>query len=70
VGEGSGLDVVIGRRLRRVSDRVTVLWKPGNSGGGKGPDFECAFEVGEVEVIGDEPCNTRKDPEPSEEAVS
>ena len=47
-----------GRRLRRVSDRVTVPWKPGNSGGGKGPDFWCAFEVGEVEVIGDEPCNT------------
>ena len=44
--------------VRRVSDRVTVPWKPGNSGGGKGPDFERAFEVGEVEVIGDEPCNT------------
>jgi hypothetical protein len=47
-----------GRRLRRVSDRVTVLWKPGNSGGGKGPDFQYAFEVGEDEVIGDEPYNT------------
>ena len=47
-----------GRRFRRVSDKVTVLWKLGNSGGGKGPDFQCAFEVGEVEVIGDEPRNT------------
>ena len=35
-----------------MSDRVTVLWKPGNSGGGKDPDFERAFEVGEVKVIG------------------
>jgi len=28
--------------------------KPGNSGGGKDPDFWCAFEDGEVRVIGDE----------------
>jgi transposase len=40
--------------------------KPGNSGGGKGPDFWCAFEVGEVKVIGDEPGNTDSDPDPSE----
>jgi len=26
----------------------------GNSGGAKGPDFWCAFEDGEVKVIGDE----------------
>ena len=39
VGEGSGLDVVAGRRLRRVSDRVIVLLRPGNAGGGKDPDF-------------------------------
>jgi hypothetical protein len=45
------------RRPRRESDRVTVLWKPGNSGGGKGPDFWCAFDDGEDWVIGDEPCN-------------
>jgi hypothetical protein len=44
--------------------------KPGNAGGGKGPDFWCAFDVGEEGVIGDEPGNTRKDQEPSEEAVS
>jgi hypothetical protein len=32
---------------------------PGNAGGGKGPDFWCAFEDGEVKVIGDEPCKHR-----------
>ena len=31
---------------------------PGNAGGAKGPDFWCAFEDGEVMVIGDEPENT------------
>src|ERR1700674_4877050 len=35
--------------------------KPGNAGGGKDPDFWCAFEDGEVKVIGDEPGNTIKD---------
>jgi hypothetical protein len=44
--------------------------KPGNAGGAKGPDFWCAFEDGEVKVIGDEPDNTNLDPEPSEKAVS
>jgi hypothetical protein len=39
----------------RVSDRVIVLLKPGNAGGGKDPDFWCAFDDGEVGVIGDEP---------------
>ena len=34
---------------------------PGNAGGAKGPDFWCAFEDGEVVVIGDEPANTIKD---------
>ena len=36
-----------GRRCRRESDRVIVPLKPGNAGGGKGPDFWCAFDVGE-----------------------
>jgi hypothetical protein len=36
----------------------TVPMKLGNAGGGKGPDFCCAFEEGEVKVIGDEPANT------------
>jgi hypothetical protein len=44
--------------------------KPGNAGGAKGPDFWCAFEDGEVKVIGDEPANTDNDPDPSEKAVS
>jgi hypothetical protein len=44
--------------------------KPGNAGGGKGPDFWCAFEEGEVTVIGDKPTNTDYDPGPSEKAVS
>jgi hypothetical protein len=30
---------------------------PGNAGGAKGADFWCAFEDGEVKVIGDEPDN-------------
>jgi hypothetical protein len=41
--------------LGRVSDRVIVLSKPGNAGGGKDPDFWCAFDDGEVGVIGEEP---------------
>jgi hypothetical protein len=32
--------------------------KPSNAGGGKDPDFWCAFDDGEVRVIGDEPRNT------------
>ena len=32
--------------------------RPGNAGRGKGPDFWCAFEDGEVKVIGNEPGNT------------
>jgi hypothetical protein len=43
--------------------------KPGNASGGKDPDFWCAFEEGEVKVIGDEPANTNYDPGPSEKAV-
>ena len=44
--------------------------KPGNAGGGKDPDFWCAFEDGEVEVIGEEPANTIERQDPSEIAVS
>jgi hypothetical protein len=44
--------------------------RPGNAGGGKDPDFRRAFEDGEGKVIGDEPYNTGKDPDPSEKAVS
>ena len=33
------------RRIGRESDRGVVPLKPGNSGGGKAPDFWCAFEA-------------------------
>jgi hypothetical protein len=46
-GEGSDLDVVAGRRLRRVSDRVVILLRLGNASGGKDPDFWYAFEGAE-----------------------
>ena len=69
-GEGSGLNVASRRRPRRESDRDVVPMKPGNSGGGKDPDFWSADEEGKDRVIGDEPSNTGNDQEPSEEAVS
>jgi hypothetical protein len=46
--EGSGLNVASRRRHRRESDRVVRPLKLGNASGGKGPDFWCAFEDGEV----------------------
>jgi hypothetical protein len=39
----------------RESERVVRPWKPGNSGGGKDPDFWSADEESEDQVIGDEP---------------
>ena len=68
-GEGSGLNVATGGG-QRESDRVVGALRPSNAGGAKGPDFWCAFEDGEVKVIGDEPGNTDIDPDPSEKAVS
>ena len=47
MGEGSDLDVVAGRRLRWVSDRVIVLLRLGNASGGKDPDFWNACEEAE-----------------------
>ena len=47
-GEGSGFNVVAGRRLRRVSDRVIVLLRLGNASGGKDPDFWNACEEAEA----------------------
>ena len=70
MGEGSGLNVVTDDGLGGSRTGSVVLLKPGNAGGGKGPDFWRAFEDGEVKVIGDEPDNTVSDPEPSEKAVS
>jgi hypothetical protein len=40
------------------AEHVSDMTRPGNAGGAKDPDFWCAFEDGEVKVIGDEPCNT------------
>ena len=70
MSQGSGLNIAERRRLWRESDRVIRPLKPGNAGGGKDPDFWCAFEDGKVTVIGDEPANTDCDPDPSEKAVS
>ena len=70
MGEGSGLNVASRWRSWRESDRVIRPLKPGNAGRGKDPDFWCAFEEGEVTVIGDEPANTDYHPGPSEKAVS
>jgi hypothetical protein len=47
-GEGSGLNDAKWYRSTRESDRVVVPLKPGNSGGGKGPDFWYVFEANEV----------------------
>ena len=46
--EGSGLDDAPGHWSMRVADRVVVPLKPGNAGGGKGPDFWYVFEANEV----------------------
>jgi hypothetical protein len=46
--EGSGLNEAARRRFVRGSDRVVVALKPGNAGGGKGPDFWYVFEADEV----------------------
>ena len=59
-GDPSGSEVAAstphtGGGLGRESDRVVVATRPGNAGGGKDPDFWCAFEEGEEGVIGDEP---------------
>ena len=35
-----------------VAERLVVPMKPGNSGGGKVPDFWSAFEDGDDQVIG------------------
>jgi hypothetical protein len=56
VDEGSGLSIALGDgHGGSRTGRRSVM--PGNAGGAKGPDFWCAFEDGEVKVIGDEPDN-------------
>jgi hypothetical protein len=46
--EGSRLNNAERHRSVRKSDRVVVLLKPGNAGGGKAPDFWYVFEADEV----------------------
>jgi hypothetical protein len=48
LGEGSGLNGAVRRRLVRESDRVIVPAKPGSSGGGKDPDFWYVSQANEV----------------------
>src|ERR1700738_4134952 len=68
-GEGSGLNVATGDGHGGGRAGGAGGLRPGNAGGAKGPDFWCAFEDGEVKVIGDEPGNPDNDPDPSEKAV-
>ena len=60
----------VGKVIRVI--RGDPFWGEGSglAGGGKDPDFRRAFEDDEGKVIGDEPYNTGKDPDPSEKAVS
>ena len=48
MGEGSALNGVLwDSGSARASDRIVVPGRPGNAGGGKGPDFWRAFEADE-----------------------
>jgi hypothetical protein len=67
---GRSFDIVLGRWVERESDRVIRPVMPGNAGGGKDPDFWYAFDGSEEQVIGEEPRNTGKHQELSEEALS
>jgi len=57
------------RWIGREPERIVVLLKPGNAGGGKGPHFWYAFEAAEDREIGDEPDKAREDPDTAEEAL-
>jgi hypothetical protein len=46
-GGGRVFNAAIGGGPGRESDRVTVPLRPGNAGGGKDPDFWCAFDEAE-----------------------
>src|SRR5467141_4445909 len=52
--EGSGLGIALGVGHGGSRTGQVGALMLGNSGGAKGPDFWCAFEDGEVKVIGDE----------------
>src|SRR5215467_15109788 len=42
-----------------MAERLVVLMKPGNSGGGKGPQLKADARSDEGREIGDEPANSR-----------
>ena len=44
--------------LTGVADRLVVPLKPGNAGGGKGPELKVNVRRGEGKEIGDEPINS------------
>ena len=56
---GRGFNVAYGGGPGGSWTGAQDLLNPGNSGGGKAPDFWCAFEDGEERVIGNAPRNTR-----------
>jgi len=49
--EGRDLQRRLGCRRGRVADRPVVPLKPGNAGGGKGPDFWVRFDEDEVRGV-------------------
>ena len=49
--EGRDLQRHFGCRRRRVADRPVVPLKPGNAGGGKGPDFWVRIDEDEVRGV-------------------
>ena len=55
MGEGRSLNVAIGGGSGGSRTGSVVPLRPSNFGGGKDPDFWCAFEDREDRVIGDEP---------------
>ena len=53
VGRGDQLEAGDGQRGRYgVAERLVLLVKPGNAGGGKGPQFETGTESGKAREIG------------------
>jgi hypothetical protein len=61
VGEGEVLNRTPARDRpgwRRVADRLVVPMKPGNAGGGKGPELKENVRRSEGKEIGDEPINS------------
>ena len=61
VGRDDQPDTGDGQRGRyRVAERSALPWRPGNAGGGKGPQFKTDVESGEVREIGATLANSAK----------